>query len=227
MKPLLPLCLLLLISPAGASESGIIGGKKAKPHSRPYMASFQIRESHVCGGLLIREDFVLTAAHCIRPGYNNEDSAVSVSAAADLPCSPKSMRVVLGAHNLKKKEKSQQKIPVKKCIKHKLNEKSPFDFDLMLLKLQRNATLDKYVQVKELPKKEETLKENTRCLISGWGWKKPDGPAEDILQDVVLAIQSSKDCKRIWQKHFTSNRMICTRSDGKKGICQASLVIHL
>ncbi|XP_036401495.1 transmembrane protease serine 9-like [Megalops cyprinoides] len=220
MKALLPLCLLLLISPSGASESGIIGGKKAKPHSRPYMASFQIQDIHVCGGLLIREDFVLTAAHCIQAGHNNEDSAASVSAAVDQPCNPKTMRVVLGAHNLKQKEKSQQKIPVKKCIKHKINEMSKFDFDIMLLKLQRNATLNKYVQVKALPKKGDTLPENTRCLMSGWGRKKPDGPAQDVLQDVVLTIQSSKDCKRIWKKHFSSSRMICTHFDGKKGICQ-------
>uniref|UniRef100_A0A3B3SK81 Peptidase S1 domain-containing protein n=1 Tax=Paramormyrops kingsleyae TaxID=1676925 RepID=A0A3B3SK81_9TELE len=45
--------------------SGILGGKTAKPHSRPYMASLQVRGAHTCGGFLIREDFILTAAHCI------------------------------------------------------------------------------------------------------------------------------------------------------------------
>jgi len=48
----------------GATESGIVGGRVAKPHSRPYMASLQESRNHRCGGILIREDYVLTAAHC-------------------------------------------------------------------------------------------------------------------------------------------------------------------
>ncbi|KAM9376207.1 granzyme B-like [Pholidichthys leucotaenia] len=56
----------LLVSIAGATETGIVNGQTAKPHSRKYMVSLQHGGMHVCGGLLIREDFILTAAHCLK-----------------------------------------------------------------------------------------------------------------------------------------------------------------
>uniref|UniRef100_A0A8C1V1V0 Peptidase S1 domain-containing protein n=1 Tax=Cyprinus carpio TaxID=7962 RepID=A0A8C1V1V0_CYPCA len=43
---------------------GIVNGTEAKAHSRPYMVSIQSNEKHVCGGFLISDEFVLTAAHC-------------------------------------------------------------------------------------------------------------------------------------------------------------------
>lgn len=46
-------------------EAQIIGGREAVPHSRPYMVSLQNAKSHVCGGVLVHQKWVLTAAHCL------------------------------------------------------------------------------------------------------------------------------------------------------------------
>uniref|UniRef100_A0A8C7XRS1 trypsin n=1 Tax=Oryzias sinensis TaxID=183150 RepID=A0A8C7XRS1_9TELE len=98
-----------------ASEGGIVGGRVAKPHSRPYMASLQFQGHHSCGGILIRDDYVLTSAHCkndVQP-----------------------MTVVLGAHDISKKEKTQQRFKVQKYNQHPDYEGEQ-ENDIMLIKVR-------------------------------------------------------------------------------------------
>ncbi|XP_042352675.1 granzyme B-like [Plectropomus leopardus] len=191
-----------LLSLTGAPESSIVGGKVSKPHSRPYMASLQFRENHSCGGFLIREDFVLTAAHC------KSDS--------------QAMTVVLGAHDIRKKEKSQQRIQVAKYHQHP-KFTGEYDYDIMLLQLKKNATLNRYVKAIQLPKKDGKIPANINCTVAGWGQTEPGPgkPASKVLKETTEKMQFIFECKKIWQKYFNSDHMICTQFTRKKGgVCQ-------
>uniref|UniRef100_A0A8C4SX50 Duodenase-1-like n=1 Tax=Erpetoichthys calabaricus TaxID=27687 RepID=A0A8C4SX50_ERPCA len=87
MRPEICEALALAKAQLGSLKSEIIRGHSVKPHSRPYMA-FVISKTNTstsCGGFLVREDFVMTAAHC----------------------QGKEMFVVLGAHNIRADEHSQ------------------------------------------------------------------------------------------------------------------------
>ncbi|KAM4731292.1 granzyme B-like [Anableps anableps] len=189
---------LLLVPLTGAFVSSIVGGKVSKPHSRPYMASLQYQGGHTCGGILVRKDFVLTAAHC------QQDD----------------MTVVLGVHNLSKMEKGQQTIKVAKFCPH-TSYTGKFDFDIMLLRLQNNATKTKYVKPFYLPKKVKKISDKLSCLVAGWGATGPSEPNSNVLREGTENTQSIKDCEKVWKEHFNSKHMICTTFNKKKGgICQ-------
>uniref|UniRef100_A0A671NML5 trypsin n=1 Tax=Sinocyclocheilus anshuiensis TaxID=1608454 RepID=A0A671NML5_9TELE len=192
---------IILFFVTGGMESGIIGGKVAALNSRPYMASIQINKHHTCGGMLLREDYVLTAAHCL-----NRDH----------------FEVVLGAHNITK-EKSQQRIPVRKYIRHPMfeqNKEKDYSYDIMLLKVLSPSSLSKFVKVMPLFKKNGKTPANVHCSIAGWWLKTPKGnQASDVMREVNLKLEENSKCEKMWQLYFNSERMICSVSDGKHAFC--------
>uniref|UniRef100_A0AAY4BLV9 trypsin n=1 Tax=Denticeps clupeoides TaxID=299321 RepID=A0AAY4BLV9_9TELE len=184
-------------------STGIFGGVEVKPHSKPYMASLQSRKHHVCGGVLIREDFVLTSAHCLeyRP-----------------------LEAVLGAHNISRHESSQQRIGVSRYNKHPLFlHPAETQYDMMLLRV---GQLFRPIAFLDSGK----IATGQQCAMAGWGMRRPGGLAETVLMQVQVQVEDKKKCKGKWKRHFNTNQMLCSESRGGKGFCQGDsggpLVCH-
>lgn len=50
----------------------VLGGSDAQDGQFPYQVSLRIGGSHVCGGTIISDNFILTAAHCVEKVPNQE-----------------------------------------------------------------------------------------------------------------------------------------------------------
>ncbi|XP_075768006.1 mast cell protease 1A-like [Pelodiscus sinensis] len=191
---LLPWAFLL---PPGGWAGEIIGGKEAKPHSRPYMAYLQMKRNnghYTCGGFLVAKGFVLTAAHCW---------GVSIT-------------VTLGAHNIDKREPSWQVIPVRRQIPHPRYNRKTLNNDIMLLQLAEPAKLNGWVETIALPCAGEHVEPGMACLVAGWGLTIASDyfSAASALQEAEVKVLADAKCT---YHHYVSSTMLCAglRSEGK------------
>ncbi|XP_004609718.2 cathepsin G [Sorex araneus] len=170
------LLLVAFLLPAGARAGEIIGGQEARPHSHPYMAHLQIDTPTgqiTCGGFLVREDFVMTAAHCMGS----------------------SILVILGAHNIGRQERTQQQIPVRRIIPHPDYDIQDNRNDIMLLQLESRARINRFVRPLRLPHSRSRLPPGTTCTAAGWGLIGLNRRTQ-TLQEVRLRVQRDEPCTR-------------------------------
>ncbi|XP_060030138.1 granzyme B(G,H)-like [Erinaceus europaeus] len=191
MSLFLLLILLACFLPPRTQAGEIIGGHEARRHSRPYMACLRTskkRSECLCGGFLIREDFVLTAAHCIGSLY----------------------RVTLGAHDISKKERTQQVIPVSRGFLHPNYTAEKSANDIMLLKLARKAKLTSAVQLLSLPSPRAQVRPGQVCSVAGWGRAAPyHQKSSNILLEVNLTMQDDYQCQSRFPEEYIKATQLC------------------
>ncbi|KAM4584648.1 transmembrane protease serine 6 [Odontesthes bonariensis] len=188
-------------------SSRIVGGMDASEGEWPWQASLQVRGTHICGGALISNQWVVSAAHCFY-----DDSLYS----------PSVWTVYLGKLLLNRSSSTEEVARVRRIHLHHYYDDESHDYDLALLKLDRPAIalLTGHARPACLPPPTHQLEPGLLCWVTGWGALREGGSASNVLQKVDVRLVSEEACVRSYG-HLVTPRMICAgyRSGGKDA-CQ-------
>lgn len=166
----------------------VVNGQNAAPHSWPWQISLRKDGMHICGGSLIRPNWVVTAAHCV---YKNKY--------------PGSYRVVVGAHKRLGFTSIEKAFRVKAIHMHEDFTMETLKHDIAVLELRGSATISDEVSTVCLPSEE--TKPGTECFVTGWGLVSESEQA-NILQQGQMPIVSNKDCAKKYTR-FESKAHLC------------------
>merc|ERR1711931_356500 len=192
------------ITPVVTGYSRIVNGEEAVPHSWPWQVSLQDYTGfHFCGGSLINENWVVTAAHCnVRTSH----------------------KVILGEHDRASNSEDIQTMRVGKVFKHPRYNQFTINNDILLIKLASPAQMGMRVSPVCVAETGDNFPGGMKCVTSGWGLTRhnaPDTPA--LLQQASLPLLTNDDCKRYWGNKI-SDLMICAGASACMGDSGGPLV---
>ncbi|CAH7470057.1 Try4 [Phodopus roborovskii] len=193
---------LLFLALVGAAvafpvdDDKIVGGHTCQENSVPYQVSLN-SGYHFCGGSLINDQWVVSAAHCYKTR----------------------IQVRVGEHNINVLEGNEQFVSAAKIIKHPSFSSKTLDNDIMLIKLASPVTLNARVATVALPT--SCAPAGTLCLISGWGNTLSFGVNNpDLLQCLDAPLLSQADCEASYPGRITTNMVCAGFLEGGKDSCQ-------
>ena len=193
----------------------ITGGSQIDITETPYQVSIHRNGSHICGGSIINDRFVLTAAHCIDDIEEFQVGELTIKAGFSTQSSP-GMRL--------------QQFQVVRVIPHSSydSDVSEFDYDYALIEIRGRFVFNNWVQPVALAGPGSSAEAiNNNVKVSGWGWTTPGTSSRsNVLRAVDMPIISNATADTQLDVLLTSHEPITSRmiatgavSNNRRGAC--------
>ncbi|KAL2095859.1 hypothetical protein ACEWY4_008007 [Coilia grayii] len=174
-----------------ANDTRIVGGQLQKQGGSPWQVLIRRTDGYgFCGGTLINNRWVVTAAHCLQ---NKAD------------------HVTIGDYDKMRTDPGEQKIAVARSIAHPFFHDYTFDSDIALLYLAEPVTFGPFAAPACLPNPNlfrHLVRDGTTGIVTGWGAMRYLGRSSRFLRKVALPVVDQMKCMGSTEQIITDN-MFC------------------
>jgi secreted trypsin-like serine protease len=183
----------------------IVNGIEAQKHEFPFIARLTViwgQDAGLCGGSLINEKYVLTAAHCFYHPVTKQFAT--------------EVHVYLGDHNRNVAEPDRIKVFGVNVVLNQYDASIHYN-DVAIVELDRTVTYTNNIKPVCIAKAGSSHVGQVGTA-AGWGALGSSLPTSDVLRKVQIPVLKDTDCSRYT---FYSDVMLCGGyTDGSRDTCQ-------
>lgn len=185
----------------------IAGGRPADPGEYPWMAALITRNAAsgaFCGGVLITDRHVLSAAHC--------SNRIKIQ----------DLFVRLGEYSFEMVNETRTRdFRVSEIRQHYDFDAATYENDIAILKLIRPSVFNSYIWPICMPSMNDNY-ESKSAVVIGWGTQFFGGPHSSTLMEVAVPIWTNENCQEKYA-HKIHETSMCAGAN-QVDSCQGKLI---
>jgi len=188
----------------------IVGGQETGVNEYPWQILLNTRRGwrvYTCGGSLISDQWVLTAAHCVDQGTKESNLTLS-----------------LGEHDTTNQVEADTVVmDVKEIIIHGKYDPKNYFYDFALLKLTSKINFKSHPHIRPICLPAFSYKDYSGYVATatGWGHTSSGGSNSPHLLEVDLTVSTPTECRLSWRTYFPYfDPILCAKGAARTGTCQ-------